>query len=301
MSSVKHSSDLGESVQEDQGLLSLQPLLEYGRLPWMRSSQRAADLYNSGAKLWTKDDLSDIERQFSQCYTTKNFIVRRVDGTTVQIPNPMYGVARPIWKPRVKFQEYWTLVHSEPDGPLETYYCSYLVDWRNQTHRQFEMPIKGYKLALQEKWQLWNESVTCESFKKHLRELLGTRKVNKVVCFGLGDLTARPPCWWRIQNNNSVNKEPEIGFVEGSMMQHWAALTLADMDPQFTNETKEIVRLKGFEIVGQYGAGGFAEVDDETVVFSPFAQAPVAQIIADIARPAIFIIRRCDENLDEDW
>lgn len=96
MSDVKYSSDLGESVQEDQGLPA-QPLLEYGRLPWMRSSQRATDLYNSGAKLWRKSDLEDIERQLSECYTTKNFTVRRVDGTTVQIPNPMCGVARPIW------------------------------------------------------------------------------------------------------------------------------------------------------------------------------------------------------------
>ena len=272
-------------------------------------------------------------------YTTKNFTVRRVDGTTVQIPNPMCGVARPIWcgasyqplhmkqvifranslsparKPRVKFQEYWSLVHAEPDGITGTYHCSYLVDWRNQAHRQFETLIEGYEVALEEKWQLWNESITCQAFKVVVRELLGARKVNKVVCFGLGDLTARPPCWWRIQNNKSVNKEPELGFVEGSMMQHWAALTLADIvrsetgntvrlltqDPQYTDETKEILRLKGFEIVGQYGAGGFAEVDDESVVFSPFALAPVAQIIADIARPALFITYRCNEDLDEDW
>lgn len=30
-----------------------------------------------------------------------------------------------------------------------------------------------------------------------------------------------------------------------------------------------------FEVVGQYGAGSFTELDDEWVVFSAFAKAPV--------------------------
>jgi len=45
----------------------------------------------------------------------------------------------------------------------------------------------------------------------------------------------------------------------------------------------------GFEIVGQGGAGGFAEVDDESVVFSAFVSAPVKQVIADLARPVAII------------
>jgi len=45
----------------------------------------------------------------------------------------------------------------------------------------------------------------------------------------------------------------------------------------------------GFEIVGQHGARGFAEVDDDSVVFSAWVSAPVKQVIADLARPVAFL------------
>jgi NADPH:quinone reductase-like Zn-dependent oxidoreductase len=45
----------------------------------------------------------------------------------------------------------------------------------------------------------------------------------------------------------------------------------------------------GFEVVGEQGAGGFAELDNESVVFSPVTKAPFKQIIADLARPVAII------------
>lgn len=40
---------------------------------------------------------------------------------------------------------------------------------------------------------------------------------------------------------------------------------------------------------GYYGVGGFAEIDEDSIVISAFAAAPVKQIIADLARPALII------------
>lgn len=87
------------------------------------------------------------------------------------------------------------------------------------------------------------------------------------------------------------------------MIQHSIALTIAEMchetgaskvelltqDPDYTNEAKEMLTEKGFSIVGEFGAGGFAEVDNDSVVFSVFVEAPLKQIIADIARPPLII------------
>lgn len=87
------------------------------------------------------------------------------------------------------------------------------------------------------------------------------------------------------------------------MKQHAAALTMAEetarlqggsvqvfsQDPQYTDDTKRLLRTEGFEIIGDFGAGGFGEVDDETIVFSAWTNAPVKQIVADIARPAAII------------
>lgn len=72
-------------------------VLNYGCSDWKISSQRAADLYDSGKKLWAKTDLRDIERQLSQSATLEEFTVRRIDGHLVQIQNPNFGVENPIW------------------------------------------------------------------------------------------------------------------------------------------------------------------------------------------------------------
>jgi len=89
-------------------------------------------------------------------------------------------------------------------------------------------------------------------------------------------------------------------------MHHAIALTIADtarscaqnggmgvrlltQDPRYTDDTKGLLRDIGFEIVGEYGVGGFAELDNESIVFSPFTSAPVKQIIADFARRAAII------------
>jgi len=67
---------------------------------------------------------------------------------------------------------------------------------------------------------------------------------------------------------------------------------LLTQDPGYSVETTDMLREIGFEVVGEYGAGGFAEVDDNTIVFSAFAAAPVKQIIGDFARPVAIICNK---------
>ncbi|KAI0810555.1 hypothetical protein GGR55DRAFT_644384 [Xylaria sp. FL0064] len=302
------------SAEDGCGQL-LEPLLDYGCSHWRTSSQRAADLYNSGVKLWRKEDLVDIEQQLARSCAAEKFTVRRIDGSIAHIKNPMFGVQKPIWKPYVKFQEYWRLVRSTPDGPPETYHCTYLVDWTNQTVRNYEGSIENVWSLFEASRRRWDASATCAALTSQLRKLLGgdgtaKKKVTKIVCFGLGDLNAKSPDWWRIQNEGKPGdeREPETSIVEDALLHHSIALTMADIarsyagtgeedmgvglltqDPDYSDETKDMLRTLGFEVVGEHGAGGFAELDDEAVVFSAFAAAPVKQIIADFSRPVAII------------
>ncbi|KAI0843564.1 hypothetical protein F5Y06DRAFT_291479 [Hypoxylon sp. FL0890] len=294
---------MSEYAQNDQRQDFL-PILDYGHSLWKSSSQYVATSYNSGAKFWRKEDLEEIERQLTESSTTDIFTVRRIDGKELLIKNPILGVDRSIWKPYVKFQEYWRLVKEEPEGPPETHLCSYLVDWENQIVRDYEGQIENARLLFAQTIKSWNPSRTCASFGERIVSLLGTKKVTKIVCFGLGDITRKAPEWWKARHSPRSH-EFEARIIESRMIQHLIALTIADVlhargesrdavrllaqDPDYTDETKEILRAAGFEIVGQFGAGGFAEVDDESVVFSAFVAAPVKQIIADIARPALII------------
>jgi hypothetical protein len=66
---------------------------------------------------------------------------------------------------------------------------------------------------------------------------------------------------------------------------------LLAQDPDYTEQAQEILKGNGFSLVGRFGAGGFAEIDDNSVAFSAFVEAPLKQIIADIARPLLIILR----------
>ncbi|KAK2879968.1 hypothetical protein FQN49_000694 [Arthroderma sp. PD_2] len=293
-----------------------EPLLDYGCSHWRISSQRSADLYRSGAKLWRKEDLVDIEQQLAQSQITEKFTVRRIDGSVIHIKNPMFGVSKPIWKPYVKFREYWNLVRAKPDAdqPSEIYSCTYLVDWTNRTKRDYDGPIVNAQSLFEDHKNRWNASATCEAFTSQFRKLLDgveSAKVIKIICFGLGDLNLKPPDWWKIENNSQPKdkQELETSEIEGAFIHHAIALTMANVarscaeakgikvrlltqDPAYTNETKSMLQETGFEVIGEYGAGGFAELDDTSIVFSPFTNAPVKQIIADLSRPAVIISAR---------
>ncbi|KAL4935380.1 hypothetical protein BDV06DRAFT_207152 [Aspergillus oleicola] len=274
--------------------------LNYGCTDWRISSQRAADLFNSGTKLWTKEDLRDIEQQLAQSSIMERFSVRGIDGSIIQISNPMFQVQNPIWKPHVKYQEYWQLVKAQPNGPIETYLCSYIVDWTNQTARDFRELIAQPMQVFDKKDMLWQNSKSCTQLAALVQPLLGTNTVKKILCFGLGDFCRSAPEWLKKQDH-SRDEDSEVQHVTGCMIQHSMALTIAHLccgnetvpllaqDPEYTEAAKKILIKKGFRIVGPHGAGGFAEIDEESIVISPFAAAPVKQIIADLARPMIII------------
>lgn len=97
--STRPAPTMTESPQEEvEGGRVLEPtLLDYGCTHWRRSSQRAADSYDQGIRLWSREDLANIEQQLAQSRTAAHFTVRRTDGSVVHIKNPMFGVQRPIW------------------------------------------------------------------------------------------------------------------------------------------------------------------------------------------------------------
>ena len=157
------------------------------------------------------------------------------------------------------------------------------------------MDLSKIPSAFYEKDLWWQNSAT----SKHLAAFV-TNTVKKILCFGLGDFCRSAPEWLKKQND-SWDETSEVKNVMGCMIQHSMALTIAQLcrgnetvsllaqDPDYTKVAEEILTKKGFRIVGPHGAGKFAEIDEESIVISPFAAAPVKQIIADLARPVLMI------------
>lgn len=277
-------------------------ILQHDYTSWRISSQKAATLYTKGVKLWTKADLRDIERQLAAYTTTPVFTIRSIDGATLAIANPMFEVEFPIWKPRVRFREYWRLVTHQPDDPEEMYLCSYLPHWINTSARSFRGVILNPGSLFEETRLSWLKSDSCELLKSQLQKTATLRTVKKIICLGLGDICRIPPEWWR-RHSSAQGDNLEASFVRAAMTQHAIALTLAQVcremtgdhvqllaqDPDYTDEAKAVLTNYGFSVVGDYGAGGFAEIDEDSFVFSVFIEAPLKQIIADIARPSVII------------
>jgi hypothetical protein len=72
--------------------------LEYDLAERQESIQLISDLYGKGVRLWTKQDLLDIEQQLSRCAGLEYFTLHQIDGAETRIKNPMFGVTTsPIW------------------------------------------------------------------------------------------------------------------------------------------------------------------------------------------------------------
>ncbi|KAI0004774.1 hypothetical protein F4779DRAFT_633875 [Xylariaceae sp. FL0662B] len=155
----------------------------------------------------------------------------------------------------------------------------------------------------------WEASQKCVELKEVFRRLPIPKGINKILCIGLGDLiqyrvaedTICPKRLWGIEALSEFSP----------MAQHAAAMTIRDVlaerfgtpdiellaqDPVYSEATQRVLTRMGFRIVGRHGAGGFAEIDHNTLVFNYRSIVNVREIIADIARPAVVITEWSDKG-----
>lgn len=146
------------------------------------------------------------------------------------------------------------------------------------------VPIEQLRARFHEIKARWDSSSKCEEFRS-LMENIHLPPIKKIVAFACGTLS------------HPFEKSPAT--------QHAFTLTLRDclsakqpgtiieclaQDPGYYEEDKQVLREAG--IVPVDDPNGFLEVDEDTVVFSQIPSAPIRQIIADIARPAMMIWRK---------
>lgn len=115
---------------------------------------------------------------------------------------------------------------AQPNDPVETYPCSYIVDWSNQTARNFRELIAQPTQVFEEKNLLWQNSKTCRQLVALVQDVLGTNTAKKILCFGLGDFCRSAP-EWRKKQHASWDETSEVKDVMGCMIQHAMALTIA--------------------------------------------------------------------------
>ena len=76
---------------------------------------------------------------------------------------------------------------TQSNSPIEIYLYSYIVDWSNQTARNFREFIVQSIYIFYETDLLWQISKICKYLAVLVQDIFGTKTVKKVLCFGFGD------------------------------------------------------------------------------------------------------------------
>ncbi|KAL2134440.1 hypothetical protein VTI74DRAFT_152 [Chaetomium olivicolor] len=124
---------------------------------------------------------------------------------------------------------------------------------------------------------------------RRLRELLDAvlpPRVNKIVAFACFTMTVKSEQLRTVFQHTMVLTMLNI-LQRRRLDERQPEIQCFAQDPFYTDTDEEILGQAGVTVVQD--PRGFLEVDDQTVVISFSPDAPIRQIIADIARPAVLI------------
>ncbi|KAH7324791.1 hypothetical protein B0I35DRAFT_424977 [Stachybotrys elegans] len=303
-----------------------------------RAAQYIRDLYESGAKLWTKESLREIEDILEAGQPSRELKLRHMDGQQRETWVP--PLDRIMNNQRTRRPEDELLLQ----GSLRAHFVCYrqmLYDaegydgsdgYYDRKHevengrygrflRSLEVVASTWSCqpgtgpsvqALTEEWEgvraLWLSSSACADLLTIFSHHKDLPKITKVVCFGLGCLSSPMD-----------PDEKEVDYkrhMRRRMTQHAAALSVAAkvgellgvddiavlaQDPAYTDDDRQFLDEIGIQVVGMHGAMGFVHVDDQSIVMSCSPDICVKQVIADIARPAAVIWNRVTTEEEDEF
>ncbi|KAJ5757611.1 uncharacterized protein N7511_006305 [Penicillium nucicola] len=166
-----------------------------------------------------------------------------------------------------------------------------------------EVSAQHFEQCMQE----WKDSQTCYDFRKLLSTFAKDHQIDKIVGFALGSMSYL----------DKGQGDEKTYHCRRSASQHALQLTIKDwlfernrgsagsgsgsggiasyvQDPWYTAIDKGILTKAGLEVIDDPRA--WLEVDEQSVVLSIAPNVPVKEILADLARPAIFIWCRVTEK-----
>lgn len=185
--------------------------------------------------------------------------------------------------------------------PLQVIY--HVLDTSRNPQTTSEKHLDDLQATFDEGRKKWEASKDCKKMQAAAENAPALTDITKIVAFACGDFCdeRKPYQKWRLE----------------SIKQHAAILTLRDLlrskspagsefdvqcfaqDPAYTDNDREVLQRVGITVLGDPRA--FCEVDEHSIVLSFAADAPVRQIVIDIARPAMMIWDRVmneQETLD---
>ncbi|KAH9892179.1 hypothetical protein F4778DRAFT_751140 [Xylariomycetidae sp. FL2044] len=127
-----------------------------------------------------------------------------------------------------------------------------------------------------------------------LAQVVATRKVDKICCFGLG----------------TPGAARDVGAYISSCQEHAAAHLIwnivktlqQDKDVRlivqdfYSINCRVALNQLGFEPLENYGAAGFLQLDENSIYIVHYASFPARELVLDLARPALMCVSSKDWN-----
>ncbi|KAI2606736.1 hypothetical protein GGR54DRAFT_406730 [Hypoxylon sp. NC1633] len=235
--------------------------------------------YETGAKLWTKEQLAAIEDQIEKQnpitlhgYVGKDEIFERAEGITYM----------------VQFHGYRNLAFPPPQRPNGMPYCSIslkALPFDYSCSRDLQTELDAFHKCT----AIWLTNPIGQMFYSMFMRVQLPSYINKIVCFNLGSITSRPANDYVSARHAMYKHAAAMTIVEALHRRFGTVISLFAQDTTYCNKCTQVLYKKGFSIVGMHGAGGFAEIDEHTLVFAPNPAFCLKEIVADIAEPAAML------------
>ncbi|KAI1654346.1 hypothetical protein F4813DRAFT_399067 [Daldinia decipiens] len=246
----------------------------------IKLQREVIEKYEAGVRLWTKEKLLDMENMIAG----RGGIVRTSlyagsgDYIAYKEPGNLY---------KVDFHGYQAMAFPLVTRPEGMAYSSMTIS-EKAAYTYVPKDLDEQEEKFTQCQAAWDENQVGQHFYSTFMRLPFPPYINKIVCIGLGNFVAPGS-----DDENTV-------MLNLSMIRHAAVVTVAEVlfkrfgrqiqilaqDVHYTPDCAAILFRKGFSVVGRYGAGGFAEIDDKTFVFAPPSIFCLKEIVADIAKPA---------------
>ena len=162
-------------------------------------------------------------------------------------------------------------------------------------------PAPETRAILHQQKAKWDASDACRQLVATLEMLADVGslpRVDKVIaftCFNPSDVQAAE------ESATEHASVPSLrDFFARQRHQPTTSVRCYAQDPLYQDADREVLGELGMTVLDH--PRGFLEVDDSTAVFSQLPTAPIRQVIADIARPALMIWNRiCEIPREGSW
>lgn len=157
---------------------------------------------------------------------------------------------------------------------------------------------------------LWEASEACQELKSTIASLSIHHPICKIIAFACGSMTYFIPRDKRQSRRSTFQHaliltlkdilderrktETNDGFVKEGNDNEAGNIKCFAQDPDYSDIDRAVLEEHGITVLDDPRA--FIEVDDSSVVFSCAADAPVKEIVSEIARPAMMIWDRVVES-----